>query len=847
VGTDNGLCQFNKETGKFKRYANDPDDPSSLSGNHIRAIFQDSRGKLWIGAAPGGLNVLNPESNRFARFQYDPLKSASLSSDMVFHVGEDRQGNIWVGTLEGGVNYSTHYNSKRFLVYRSDPFNSNSLNVNSIHAIELDGNGNLWVGTDGGGLYGFHRTTGQVINYQNKPGVAGSIGSNSVMCLLEDSRGDFWAGEYNGGLSKLNKANGSFINYRYQENNPTGISNSDVRCLFEDSRKNFWIATNGGGINLFDRDGRTFTHFKHDSANENSISSDWCLTIHEDRKGMLWFGTYWGLNRYDPRTRVFTRFFNDRKDKTTISNNWIYCFLEDSKGNFWVGTYYGLNLYHPLTGTFTSYTQEDGLPNDVINGILEDGKGYLWVSTDKGLVQFDPQTKSCVIYDSQDGLAGDQFNHGACKKSPSGRLFFGGVDGLTGFAPDEILLNTHVPPVAFTGLIVNNKQTSLHRFHAPLRGNLDEMKEITLTPDESMVTFQFSALNFVNPEKNQYAFMMEGFDKQWNVVGSKREATYTNLDPGDYVFHVKASNNDGVWNETGTSIRVFVLPPWWKTWWFRIGLIGVLGLTVFMVVELRLGSVKRHRRRLAVEVEQRTRELNEANRLLSKSNAELEQFAYVASHDLQEPLRMVNSYMGLLSRRYQDQLDQDAKEFIGFAMDGSKRMQQLISDLLAYSRVSTQGKPFESTDCEEAFKCVAQNLQIAIEESGATVTHDALPTVMADRIQLERLLQNLVGNAIKYCDKGIVPAVHVSAEQIDGEWTFSIRDNGIGIDPKHFDRIFGIFQRLHTRDQYSGTGIGLAVCKKIVERHKGRIWVESEEGKGSTFFFTLPVDNPEAT
>ena len=243
------------------------------------------------------------------------------------------------------------------------------------------------------------------------------------------------------------------------------------------------------------------------------------------------------------------------------------------------------------------------------------------------------------------------------------------------------------------------------------------------------------------------------------------------------------------------------------------------------------------------EISQKAKDLEQTNKALERSNEELEQFAYVASHDLQEPLRMVSSYMALLEKRNKEKLDAESKEFIGFAVDGAKRMQQLINDLLSYSRVTTQGKPFVQTDVEEVFGRVLQNLKVTIEESGANVTHDPLPTVMADGVQLERLLQNLVGNAIKYRDKSVSPEVHVSAVSQNDEWIFSIRDNGIGIDPKYHDRIFGIFQRLQTREQYSGTGIGLAVCKKIVERHNGRIRVESEEGKGSTFFFSLPHEN----
>jgi len=241
---------------------------------------------------------------------------------------------------------------------------------------------------------------------------------------------------------------------------------------------------------------------------------------------------------------------------------------------------------------------------------------------------------------------------------------------------------------------------------------------------------------------------------------------------------------------------------------------------------------------------------------LSRSNDELEQFAYVASHDLQEPLRMVSSYVQLLEKRYKGKMDADADEFIEFAVDGANRMQVMINDLLSFSRIATRGEPFQPTDCEKVFDRAINNLQTAIKESRTTVTHDPLPTVTADRGQLEQLFQNLIGNAVKFCERRkSTPRIHVSCERIeesaipvtksaiDNGWIFSVKDNGIGIEPDHVERIFGIFQRLHTREQYSGSGIGLSVCRKIVERHGGQIWVESEVGKGSTFYFTIPKDN----
>jgi light-regulated signal transduction histidine kinase (bacteriophytochrome) len=240
------------------------------------------------------------------------------------------------------------------------------------------------------------------------------------------------------------------------------------------------------------------------------------------------------------------------------------------------------------------------------------------------------------------------------------------------------------------------------------------------------------------------------------------------------------------------------------------------------------------------DLQRHAAELAEANTQLAEANTQLEEFAYIASHDLQEPLRMVTSYLQLLGNRYHDELDDDAEEFIGYAVDGATRMKQLINDLLAYSRVATRGRPLEPTDCEQLLEQVLSNLEVTIKENEALITHDPLPTVMADHTQLTAVFQNLIGNAIKF-HAARQPQVHVSARQKDNEWFFSVTDNGIGISPEYTERIFVVFSRLHTREEYSGTGIGLAICKKVVERHGGRIWVESQPDHGSTFHFTLPA------
>ena len=345
-------------------------------------------------------------------------------------------------------------------------------------------------------------------------------------------------------------------------------------------------------------------------------------------------------------------------------------------------------------------------------------------------------------------------------------------------------------------------------------------------------------MHFNSPENNLYAYKLEGFEKEWNYSGRTREAAYTNLDPGHYEFKVKASNSDGKWNKSGASISLIVTPPFWETLSFRIVLFLIVVLGLYIIYRIRIYQIELNQQELETQVKERTESLKHITEELKKSNKELEQFAYVASHDLQEPLRMVSAYAGLLEKRIDKKLDKDSREFLSYMKDGALRMQVLINDLLDYSRISTKGKSFQTADLNTLMQHVLQNLKISIDEKQARVTFDKLPTLNVDESQIVRLFQNLIGNAIKYCH--LIPEVHVAVSRNNGEWTFTVSDNGIGINPKYQTRIFGIFQRLHGRDEYSGTGIGLAVCKKIVERHGGKLWVESEAEKGSVFYFTLP-------
>jgi ligand-binding sensor domain-containing protein/HPt (histidine-containing phosphotransfer) domain-containing protein len=623
IGTQyGGLNQMLKEAGTFTCFKNNPNNKNSISSNFVYVIFEDGKGNLWIGTDNGGLNQYDRQKGVFYHFIHDNLNKYSLSTNTIRSIYEDRQGNFWIGGLQSGVNFFTT-SAKAFAHYKNDPVDKNSLSHNSVLAIIKDRQGNLWIGTDGGGLNLFNRANNTFIHYKNNPKDKNSLGHNAVLTVYEDKKANLWAGSFLGGVSRFNKQDGSFINYKNNPKDPYSLSFNDVRCIFEDSRDNLWIVTCGGGVNLFDRQSQKFHHYSIDDLKpEAGLVSKYCLLIYEDSQGMLWIGTYDGLSMFDPDKGKFTNYSHDETNPYSLSHNWVYSVLEDRKGNLWIGTAGGLNLFNREKKGFSYYTKRDGLPNNVINGILEDNKGNLWISTNKGLSQFNPQTKICKNYNVSDGLQSDEFIHGAYFKSPEGEMFFGGINGFNSFFPDSIKGNRFIPPVVITDFNIFNKRVPIGGKGSPLQKHISETDKITISYKQSVLDFKWAALNYENPGKNLYAYMMQGFDKEWNYTGNKRSATYTNLDPGEYIFNVKGSNNDGIWNEQGTSIKIIITPPFWKTWWFRILLFMTIIMTIITVHKIRVRNIEDQRRELEIKVEERTHELKEANQEINeKANA----------------------------------------------------------------------------------------------------------------------------------------------------------------------------------------------------------------------------------
>ncbi|MBC8081865.1 MAG: hypothetical protein H7Z21_01525, partial [Hymenobacter sp.] len=625
---ERGLLRFGR--GPVQAYQHQATEAGSLSRDQVKALLPTRRGELWVGTDGGGVDVYDPVRDSFRHLRAEDETPGSLSSNAVYSLYEDRTGTVWVGTFGGGVNYySPHHNW--FAHYTYLPRIANSLGHRSVLALHQAPDGRVWVGTDGGGLDVFDPARRAFRHFRHDPADPHSLSADVVKTLYRDRQGTLWVGTYLGGLNRYDPVRGRFERYLHDPANPRSLSSNLVWNIYEDRRGQLWVSTLGSGLCMMDRARGTFTRF-HPRSGPGTLNDHNVVTMLEDRTGQLWIGTEdRGLNLYDPRTRTFSYVQYDVKKSNSLSSNRIQTMFEDSRGRFWVGTAdAGLNLLNRRTGTFRRFTTRQGLPSNVINSVVEDRAGQLWIGTNLGLARFDAARGTFQTYTREDGLQSNEFNINAALLARGGELYFGGVNGFNVFAPEELTSNPTAPPVVLTGLLVFNEPVRAGQSPGLLRRHITEADTLTLSYREAAVTFQFAALNFIAPQKNRYAYRLDGFDTQWRYVGTRHEATYTNLDPGTYTFRARAANNDGVWNRRGVALTVVVTPPWWKTTWFRV-LAGVLGWSGIMAVYLlrtrRLRRQLQREKLLAIstkEAELREARLEHEKALVEMSKARLE-------------------------------------------------------------------------------------------------------------------------------------------------------------------------------------------------------------------------------
>ncbi|MCX5752688.1 MAG: SpoIIE family protein phosphatase, partial [Candidatus Krumholzibacteria bacterium] len=529
---------FDRKTGTFSAYRNDPYDPLSLSYNEIYSLCEDRSGVLWIGTWGGGISTFNTKKKEFTHYKRVSNNPNSLSHEFVWSFYEDEEGILWIGTHGGGLDRLDRRKNE-FSHYRHDPGDPTSLSNDIVRVIAADRSGILWLGTNGGGINRFDSKAGRFRAYQNDPNDPNSLSHDEIRCIYVDRTGLLWIGTNGGGMNSFDPGTERFVRYRNDPSDPNSLSNDFVRNIYQDSSGVYWIGTQGGGLNRFDRTSGTFRRYNEVPADSGSISSDFIMSIYESRAGDVWIGTWGGgLDRFD-RTR----------------------------------------------GTFRRYTEQNGLASNAIYGTLEDEEGNLWLSSNNGLSRFNPKTETFKNYTVQDGLQSKEFNAGAYFKSRSGEMFFGGINGFNAFFPGKIRDNPYIPPIVITSFTKLNREVKLD---VPA----SELRTIRLSYRDYVFSFEFAALDFTAPGKNLYAYKMEGLDRDWVYTNSaKRFANYTTLRPGKYVFRVKGSNNDGVWNEAGTAVAITITPPFWGTWWFRSLGIVIAATLAFLWYKRRRTSI----------------------------------------------------------------------------------------------------------------------------------------------------------------------------------------------------------------------------------------------------------------
>jgi len=934
-----------------------------LSSYNAWCVYQDAAENHWLGTNGGGLYLMNLPKNAsnqkdpqdwhptFTHFKHDLKRPGALSNEAVADILQDQQGHLWIGTSNGlslldsgqlsqiSQMSPSEINAEdfHFEVAYNLPNNPYSLNNSNVSNLFEDRNGMLWVGTLSGlSIYNPFGNKFEVwdLSDHDELGNIERIYANSAedIALFTDD-GPI---KYNLKTQKLTEIPGirekyddgkiteihdhdkyfymSSLKHIYKYDVTTaqtriyefpdlasGLENLYIRAMHKDKEGRMWIGTTLGLFLLNETNGE-FKRVGSEQNTDQTLADNSITQIVEDTYGNLWFSTWAGLSRFVGENNGAYSFENfgrtSGKARAALCSDQVMAMLQIDT-ILYLGTSNGICSYNYHTGELRSEGSDDN--KFFVHGLERDDSGNLWVSTNEGIYCYTPGSGQMRHFEIADGLSDLAFRLGSSYRDPKGYIYFGSRWGFTRFHPDEIYRNTVAPVVHLTHMRKVSRK-------ADETLSLTVQEEIELDHDDYLLSLSFAAPSYIRPEKNRYAYKLEGLDKEWQINRGDLTATYTNLAQGTYTFRVKAANNDGLWNDVETTLKVIVRPAFWQTRGFYLAcfLLGIYLLWQFVKyytknilhrnrtlqtlnqdlnnevatrkkiqatleerelhmeklvdartqelaikkeeIEVLLQKVTGRNEKLEELVELRTKKLTESNQELTRSNRDLEQFAYVASHDLKEPLRTVGTFVDLFRRKYNAGLDNDGREYLDFVTDGVFRMSNLINSLLTYSRVGRKEMEFFEVDLNTVIQNKLEDLSKLIEERAVSVEVGTLPKILCSRNQMGMVFYNLINNAIKF-NNNKHPSVKIESPRSSDPhfWKFSISDNGIGIEAEYQDQIFEIFRRLHNKQDYEGTGIGLALCKKIINRHGGNIWLDSTPGQGTKFYFTIRKDLEQAT
>ena len=891
IGTWNaGLIRFNYEKGEFTRFTHQNDNANSLRDNEVSTLAFINDSILWIGHYNQGIGEMNIRSLKVDYSLFDSSRDIlkpgirrllsdhnsdiwiTNSDNLVLFKGksrqfqviskpkadegiitphkpmflyEDREHIIWLTTSEEGILYHHPYANNFKQYYRKLPKESPGVVQNYVKAFVEDPFGNLWIATFDNGLLKYSKDRKSYKRFRAGSNDTGkSILSNRLTHLFLDRNGRLWVATENG-ISVINSNTDEIENNIIkQTKEQDGLFVSFTGQTYQDRRGNYWII-NQEGLDCFKPATNTWVHYNQSDL--GGFSHYKFTSITEDSDGNLWFGTFNGLNRYNPESGKITQFRHNPKVHNSISNSYIQTELfTDSKGRMWVGTQDGLNQYIKETNSFINYSSLPGMLSNSITGILESDPDHLWIISNTGLSNFNVITNEMVNYGPAEGLGINSESH---YKSPRGFLFFGGAhnDYFT-FHTDSIKGNSLVPPVYVTNFLLSNKSLSIsgEKLITPLKENIITSHAIQLKYNQNSFGFEFTALNYLLPEKNQYAYKLAGFEKNWNFVSSNRRfANYTNLKPGKYVFNVKASNNDFIWNETGDQITVIIKPPYWGNIWAYLVYSLVM---ISLILMARYLTIKQTKLKSSFELEHLLREREEEEHKLRIS------FFTNISHELRTPLTLISGPLKqIIQSSKSSPLSEEVTNYLSLINRNVKRLTELTNQLLDFRKIESGSMRLEIYQSDlvqfireitETFVSSSRKKQLRVE----FIPEMESLSAWFDPDKLDKILTNLIRNAVKFTFEGSITIrlteISSGSSNTGRRVEISVSDTGIGISEDQIDQIFSPFHQVDRSYQRKneGTGLGLALVKSLVQLYNGEISVSSQVGKGSCFTVRLPVD-----
>lgn len=794
-----GLNKFDKAKGVFTNYRNEEGNPKSLGNNFAAAIFEDSDGDLWIGTG-GGLNKMDKATGEFIQYKHDPKDSNSISDNVIFKISEDSPGNLLIGTQNGlnkfnkktgkferikiftddqnkketvlrfvkdrsGVLWISSYLDGLFkLYYRPQKFQS-ILAGKNVLSIYTDVSGTIWAGTKGNGLFSTDGKGKNFKTYLNDKNNSNSISSNLINSITEDNESNIWIGT-DSGLNKINKSTGRITKYFKDPESENSLTSNNILKLLHGKDGTLWIGTDNG-LDKFDEVTQTFVHYKNIRGDSTSLSDNTILSIYQDKFGVLWVGTFGGLNRMN-KTGKLRNFKQNPNDPTSISNSYVFSFCEDANNNFWIGTGGGLNIFDRNRETFFHFTEKDGLPNGVISGMESGSDGNLWISTYKGVSRFNLKNKEFKNFSADDGLLSNMFNNGSNSKTLTGEILFGSMDGINAINPLELKQSEFKPDVLLT---------SLTKYADKEKKEIDisDLKEVELSYKDNIVNLGFSSLDFTNPGKNEYSYMLEGFDKHWNSNGNNTNAVYTNLNPGEYTFKVKATNSDGVWSDKEAALKIIITPPFWKTWWFYGIVICSLVLGAFVIQNYRV----RQKVKKVLEIEK----VRETERELMREQA---------SRDYHDELGHKLTRISLYSRRINKRLRPTANgltDDLNSIVETTNSLQSGAKDLIWALNPKEDSLYDFSVRLRDFGNELFENTGIQFSAEGIAEDFKRITLSMNSKRHLIYIFKEGMNNILKYsrCSK-----VNMKFNLYDDDLEIILEDNGVGFDPDNCPKGYGL-------------------------------------------------------